>query len=312
MSEPSPEGPLAVAGGRAVGPDRGLSVAAWIVLLLISELPEILLRGAGVEIPALGWPKVALLALFVALCALSRRFRPLLPFAGVMAIFLSALRGAEALGGAAFWRERFAGTEGSFSLSYLDAHLRDVGVALVVLAALFVFVGNRRSFFLARGDLGAPIGPVRWLGIRRREPWRRFVWIFGGAAALAVAVPMLLAIRLEPGDGPKLLRLAPAVLLLASANAFSEEVYFRLTLLATLPRVVGRGQAQAMNVVLFGLAHWLAGSPPGLVGAAMTGFLAYLMGKCVLETRGLLGAWIIHLLPDLVIFATYALLWQGA
>jgi len=76
--------------------------------------------------------------------------------------------------------------------------------------------------------------------------------------------------------------------------------------------VVGRGQAQALNVVLFGLAHYLVGSPPGIPGALMTGFLAWLMGKCVLETRGLLGAWVIHFLPDVVIFATYALLWHGS
>lgn len=289
-----------------------LALVTWIVVLAISDLPEILLSVVALPAPTfLVWLKVGGLALFAALCFGARGWRPLAPFAGVMLIFFLGLRGAEALGTSALWRDRFAGSEGSFALSYLDLHLRDLGVALLVLAALFLLVGDRRRFFLARGDLAAPVEPVRWLGIRSDGRWRTFVWIFGGAAAVLVAAVILTRIRFEPGDAAKLARLMPAVFLLAATNAFSEEVYFRLSLLGTLPAVIGRGQAQAMNVVLFGLAHWLAGSPPGFAGAAMTGFLAWAMGKCILETRGLAGAWLIHLLPDLVIFATYALFWQG-
>jgi len=288
------------------------ALVAWIVVLAISDLPEILLNVVALPAPSsLVWLKVGGLAVFTALCFGARGWRPLAPFAGVMLIFFLGLRGAEALGSSVFWRDRFAGSAGSFALSYLDLHLRDLGVALLVLAALFLLVGDRRRFFFARGDLAAPVAPVRWLGIRSGGRWRSFVWIFGGVAAILVAAVILTQIRFEPGDATKLARLMPAVLLLAATNAFAEEVYFRLSLLGTLPAVIGRGQAQAMNVVLFGLAHWLAGSPPGLAGALMTGFLAWAMGKCILETRGLAGAWLIHLLPDLVIFATYALFWQG-
>ncbi len=308
------EGPAAGTGSlpaATVAPR--LALVAWLVVLVVSDLPEVLLSLVELPAPAgLAGIRIGLLALLAALCFATRRLRSLAPFAGVMLVFVLALRGAEALGRSASWRDRFAGSEASFAISYLDLHLRDLGVALVVLAALFLLVGDRHRFFLARGDLAAPVEPVRWLGIRAGERWGRFVWIFGGVAALCVAAVVSTQIRLEPGDGAKLVRMLPAVVLLAATNAFAEEVYFRLALLGTLTAVVGRGQAQAMNVVLFGLAHYLAGSPPGLPGALMTGFLAWVMGKCILETRGLAGAWLVHLLPDLVIFATYALLWQGA
>lgn len=284
---------------------------AWLVILLFSDLPEILMRALGGSAPPdLTWPRGIFLAVVAALCFGLRPLRPLAPFAGVMLVVFLGLRGAAVLGQMPLWRRLFAGTEASFGLSYLDVHLRDLGVALAVLVALRLLVGERRRFFFARGDLGAPLAPIRWLGIRAGSRWRPFVWIFGGAAALAVAGVVLASIRLEPGDGAKLLRHLPAVLLLAAVNAFAEEVYFRLSLFGTLLDLVGKGQAMAMNVVLFGLAHWLTGSPPGLPGALMTGFLAYLMGRAILETRGLLGAWIIHILPDIVIFATYALFWR--
>jgi hypothetical protein len=41
----------------------------------------------------------------------------------------------------------------------------------------------------------------------------------------------------------------------------------------------------------------------------MTGFLAFLLGKSMLETRGLAWPWFIHFVPDVVIFASYAVLW---
>lgn len=40
----------------------------------------------------------------------------------------------------------------------------------------------------------------------------------------------------------------------------------------------------------------------------MTGFLAWLLGKSMLETRGIGWPWFIHFLPDVVIFLSYALL----
>ncbi len=43
----------------------------------------------------------------------------------------------------------------------------------------------------------------------------------------------------------------------------------------------------------------------------MTGFLAWILGKSMLETRGLLWPWFIHFVPDVVIFASYAVLWTG-
>jgi hypothetical protein len=45
-------------------------------------------------------------------------------------------------------------------------------VALAVMAALWLVKRHRAEFFLAKGDLDAPIEPVRWLGIGRGGSWR--------------------------------------------------------------------------------------------------------------------------------------------
>jgi len=106
------------------------------------------------------------------------------------------------------------------------------------------------------------------------------------------------------------LPLLPAALFFAAINAFNEEIYFRTSLLSTLPEVIGRSQAMLISITLFGLAHYLYGSPPGIVGFLMTGFLAFLLGKSMLETRGFIWPWFIHFLPDAVIFFSYAVVFM--
>ncbi len=280
---------------------------AWAAVLLVSDLPDVLWHAAtGAVPPWLVWAKVAAAGVALAVCLAWRALRPLLPFALVLLVFELALRLYAAVRASAGWVAAFGGEPVSFTRGYLGVYIPDLGVALAVLAALWALKRRRADFFLVRGDLAAPIGPVRWLGIGRGESWRRFGWIFAVVAALAVAVPVFLSLRIAPGALGRAVPLLPAAVLFAAVNAFTEEVYFRAALLATLPDVIGRGQALLLSVVLFGLAHWLYGTPSGLVGFLMTGFLAFLLGKAMLETRGFLWPWLIHFLPDAVIFTAYA------
>ncbi len=46
-----------------------------------------------------------------------------------------------------------------------------------------------------------------------------------------------------------------------------------------------------------------------MIGFLMTGFLAWVLGKAMLETKGFFWPWLIHFLPDVVIFYAYAIAW---
>jgi hypothetical protein len=56
----------------------------------------------------------------------------------------------------------------------------------------------------------------------------------------------------------------------------------------------------------FGLLHYY-GVPYGVVGVLMAGLLGWLLGKSMLETRGLFWAWFIHLIQDVLIFSFLAI-----
>jgi membrane protease YdiL (CAAX protease family) len=81
-------------------------------------------------------------------------------------------------------------------------------------------------------------------------------------------------------------------------------------MLSTLTGTLGKNQSLLLTCVFFGLAHFLYGSPPGILGFALTGFLAFLLGKSMLETKGMLWAWIMHFVPDAFIFFSYAMTWK--
>nr|WP_223169140.1 CPBP family intramembrane glutamic endopeptidase [Microbacterium sp. MF43] len=91
----------------------------------------------------------------------------------------------------------------------------------------------------------------------------------------------------------------------AAMNAFSEEMTYRAPMLATLDPAVGSGHALWQSALFFGVAHYF-GTPGGLLGAAASIFMGWLLSKAMLETRGLFWAWFIHFLSDVAIFASMA------
>lgn len=289
---------------------RLLIFSTWLSILLVSDLPDIISHAVFGQIPGwLFWVKVGFLALFFGLCSLWKNIRSLRPFVFVMLVFFVALAVSNWVKTSAWWKGLISEKRVSFALAYLRPYIRDIGVTLVVIAALWIAKRRRSEFFFVKGQLDAPIEPIRWLGIGQGKSWRIFGWIFALAAALLVAVPTLLAMRPSPDVLLRAARSFPAILLFAAINAFNEEMYYRATLLSTLPQVIGKNYALLINVVFFGLAHYLYGSPAGIIGFLMTGFLAWIIGKSMLETKGLFWPWFIHFLPDLVIFYSYAIAW---
>lgn len=287
-----------------------LILFAWGLILLISDLPDVLWNAVTGEVPGwLFWGKIGALGAVLALCLLWKRLRPLWQFASVMLVFYLALEITGRIRNGDWWQTTFNSTNVSFGWGFFGIFLLDTIVALTVLLTLWLIHRSRRAFFLVKGQLDAPIEPVRWLGIGKDGSWKFFGWFFAVCAMIGIAIPTILALQPSGEVLLKAASLLPVVILCAAINAFNEEAYFRLSLLSTLSNVIGKTHALLISIFIFGMAHWLYGSPPGLVGFALTGFLAFLMGKSILETKGLFWAWFIHLLPDIVIFASYAIAW---
>lgn len=288
---------------------RTLTLTAWVVMLIASDLPDILITTLGGTIPSwLLWAKAGFLVAFLVLTLAWKAIRPLWQYAVIFLVLFLSLGLTSLVRNTSWFQSSFNYVGVSFFTGYAAVFVLDIIVALSVLAALWLMKPDRRAFFFINGQIDAPIEPVRWLGIKTGESWKVFGWIFAGVAALGVAIPTILGIAPSGETFLKALPLLPVALLLAAVNAFTEEAYYRCSLLSTLHETIGKTQTLLLTVVFFGLGHWLYGSPPGLVGFLMVGFLAWLLGKAMLETKGFLWPWFIHFVPDVVIFFSYALL----
>lgn len=287
---------------RGGTPDREVRGAAWAATLLVSALPAIV--GAELLGGVPSWLWIAQLAIAVGLVVaalLVTRLRSLWRFGAVLAGLILLVRASALvdLGGAPL----FGGTA-------LDQRMQSEQVVKLAVAALMVAllltIGlRRRSLFLAVGSLRAPITPVRWLGFPRPESWVKFGLIWGLGIATALVVVQWLLIRPEPADWAGVVPMIPGILVYATFNALSEEVTYRLPMLATLEPVVGPVSALWQSAALFGLAHYF-GIPGGVFGAVVSIFMGWILGKAILETRGLLWAWFIHFLADVAIFTFLA------
>ena len=293
---------------RALQPQPGVALVAWVVLLAASLLPvviagEILHQPLSADLRFEG--SVAVIAAGLVLTLVAAPLRVLRPFLWLLLVLVSAQW---------FVREQLdrlpelASRLGDPSFGvYMPAELLlNLVVTLAVIAVLFAVKRDRRAFFLAKGDLSAPAEPIRWLGVGRGTRWSTLgrdlsVIITVGTLAFLVIYgqPTFdLAVRALP--------FLPVVLLAAAVNAFNEEVTYKASLLSVLVEPVGRQQALWMVAAYFGIAHFY-GVPYGLVGVVMAAFLGWILGRSMLETRGIGWAWFIHFVQDVAIFGFLAL-----
>lgn len=282
--------------------ERMPQAVAWAVMLLVSMLPNILFHEVVHRSPSwLFWAKVA----FLLLLGLASWFWPWLtslrPFFLILASIYLIEAGVSLVTGSTTWQRWFGGADAPFVVSMLGIQLGRLLVSFGMIGVLRVLHYRREAFFLVKGDLSAPIQPVRWLGFAKPEPWTRF----GGQFAVYISLGTLLFLYLA--GRPQALALIqalpwlPVVLLLAAMNAFSEEMTYRASLLAGLEQAVGSHQALWITAIFFGLGHYF-GVPYGMIGVVMASFLGWILGKAMLETRGFFWAWFIHFLQDVMIF----------
>jgi membrane protease YdiL (CAAX protease family) len=177
-----------------------------------------------------------------------------------------------------------------------------------VLLLGFTLIGSRitrRDLFLVRGNLSAPAQPIPFVGLRRPIPWT----VFGPAllVVFGVALPLFLYFTVYPDftNYGRILRCLPWILVVAILNAANEEFQFRSVLLAHLRNVVSPAEAAALTAVLFGLGHYY-GQPSGPLGVVMAGIAGWFWARSMIETRGFVWAFFIHLVQDIVILSFLA------
>ena len=291
----------------ATPPRTGVVAVAWAVVLALSLLPVVVAQEVLHQpVPADLRAAISIAILAGCLAATvpwqaGRALRPVLWLFGVLVVAQWLVR--EQLDRLPAIAERLR--DPSFAVHMPVEQGLNLLVTVVMIGALFALKRDRRTFFLARGDLRAPAAPVRWMGVGEGARWSTLgpilsVAITGGTLVFLVlsGTPSIDALA---GAVPVI----PVVLACAALNAFSEEVTYKAGFLSVLLEPVGPRNALRMVAAYFGLAHFY-GVPYGIVGVALAWFLGWILARSMLETRGLWWAWWIHFLQDVVIFGFLA------
>jgi hypothetical protein len=278
---------------------------AWAIMLLASLLPEILQREfLGDDGTWLIWTRVAILIVLFVLSFFCAPIRPLRAFIALWLVMFAAFQVSDRINFTLPFLQNLLGGS-AFVRKMQPEQFGKLAVSLLVILALILFGYRRKQLYLTLGKLDAPITPVKWMGFPKPDPW----WKFGGQYGFYIALGMGLVAWLVSRPGPemfsRIIPMLPGILLFAAMNAFNEEMTYRASMLATLETPVGYKNAWWLSALYFGIAHFY-GVPYGWLGIALATFNGWLLGKAMLETRGLFWAWWMHFLQDIVIFTFLA------
>jgi membrane protease YdiL (CAAX protease family) len=279
-------------------------VIAWAAVIG-STLPEIIWQESGHKITVwftTGESVAILLAALVAIWA--RSLRPIVRFLVAVAILnfawgylspaLANLPAVLAVTDHASWGERLFLSR-AFTLS---------GAILVCLTLIGSGI-TRRDLFLCIGDPAAPAQPIRFLGLRRPVPWSWLGPAFMLVFAIFLAPYLYLTVHPNFNASGRIIRTFPWSLAVATLNAVSEEFQFRSVLLAHLKGVFRPAETILLTTAFFGIGHYY-GQPSGPLGVLMASFAGWIWARSMIDTRGCVWAFVIHMVQDIVIFAFLA------
>lgn len=290
---------------RAVSGRTWILPVAWVTTLLISRLPEIVLReGFGLQTE---WMPSALIGMVVLLWLASgvvATLSPLRPYFAVMSALTILLAVIPLILASAAWQALVPASVGEMGVLLAERVLLAI-LSLVVIGFL-VAIGTRPAdAYLRPGSTNARSG-IRIPGTAYALPWSVAgpIWIvilavLTGLAMLGIVPPVI--------DLPTALPLLGVAALAAALNSFWEEVAYRAAPLSQLAPVIGASPAVLLLAVWFGLGHFYGGIPSGAAGAVMAGAVGLLFGRAMIESRGLAWPWALHFTGDFVIYAVIAL-----
>jgi uncharacterized protein len=214
---------------------------------------------------------------------------------------------------------------GIFSLRHLTAKVKTVfnqnsvvdfqvkfqfmQLVLVVLVLLFVYLLNPVNFalFFRIGNVNAHISKITWLGITGIETWLQVALTLGMWVTLATGIFMFFQLKKAGADYRHFLFSLLWAIPFSMTNAFSEEAIFRLGIVSPLYGFLSVLIILLISGALFGIPHYF-GTPSGVIGVLMAGFLGWLLAMSLVETQGIFLAWAIHFVQDVVIITSMILM----
>jgi membrane protease YdiL (CAAX protease family) len=195
--------------------------------------------------------------------------------------------------------------------SVVDFQIKFQSMQLILTAIvlIFVYLLNPANFamFFHLGNVNAHISKIAWLGITGNETWLEIATNLGLFITLGTAIFMFFQLKKAGADYRYFLFSLLWAIPFSIANAFSEEAIFRVGIVSPLYGVLSVPIILLISGALFGIPHYF-GTPSGIIGVLMAGFLGWLLAMSLVETQGIFLVWAIHFVQDVVIITSMILM----
>jgi len=181
----------------------------------------------------------------------------------------------------------------------------------IVLLLVYLLNPENLAHFFRMGNVNAHISKIAWLGVTGKETWLEIATSVGLYITIGTAIFMFFQLKKAGVDYRYFLFSLLWSIPFSMANAFSEEAIFRIGIISPLYGIFSVSIIVLISGVVFGLPHYF-GTPSGVIGVLMAGFLGWLLALSLVETQGFLIAWAIHFVQDVVIITSMILMSRKA
>lgn len=276
--------------------------------LIASILPEVIFKEWSGSVPVgLSFAKMIILFLAGVLSQIlkSNKITRYILVLGVI-IFTEIL--TKYLSSSYFWHKTF--DLNSFIGNFCGSILLKVFGIIPVIGILIALFKSPTAIYITKGDLSIKADEIKLIGIEKDMiSWGKLAIVSSVLISLGT---VLLTIFTIPGsainlDIDILIKYFPLIVMLAILNSLCEGILFRSAILGSLKNVLPKNQVVFISAMIFGIAHYY-GAPSGIVGVVMSGLLGWYLSRSMYETKGFVSSWIIHVMQDIVIFATILML----
>ncbi|MBD3327699.1 CPBP family intramembrane metalloprotease [Candidatus Peregrinibacteria bacterium] len=185
-----------------------------------------------------------------------------------------------------------------------------VTLAITLIFLFFIYISNKDIFkiYFKIGDSKSKVLPEAIIGLKPKkyDNWKSIGINFTVIITVVTIIVMYFSITDKTFNYNNFLTFIPFVFIFSLSNSFVEEIMYRFGVIIALKNIISDKKIALISGLIFGSIHYF-GTPGGLIGVIVAGFLGWFLAKSIIETKGIFWAYLIHFLQDFVIFSALLL-----
>lgn len=185
-----------------------------------------------------------------------------------------------------------------------------VTLCITILFLLFIYIINKDLFktYFKLGNSNNKVLPEPFIGLnpKKTENWKNIGINFAVIITAVTIIVMYFSTTDKTFNYNNFMTLIPFVFIFSLTNAFVEEIMYRFGIVVALKEILSVKKIALISGLIFGSIHYF-GTPGGIIGIIVAGFLGWFLAKSVIEIKGLFWAYLIHFMQDFIIFSALLL-----